>query len=314
MVATEPLKIIFAGTPDFSVPPLRALLESEHQVVAVYTQPDRPSGRGRKLAASPVKQLALAEDIPVRQPKNFRDEEELERLASLRADLMVVVAYGLILPQRVLDAPRLGCINIHASLLPRWRGAAPIQRAILAGDAETGVTIMQMEAGLDTGPMLLKHHCPIGSEETAGSLHDRLSKMGAEALLAALPGIADGSLQPQVQDDALACYADKLDKAEAQIDWKRSALELDRQVRAFNPWPVAQTIYQDKMLRIWESMPLDDGAEASPGKVIATGREGIDVATGDGVLRILSLQLPGKKAQPASAFLNAHDMKGVVLG
>jgi len=227
---------------------------------------------------------------------------------------MVVVAYGLILPRRVLDAPRLGCINIHASLLPRWRGAAPIQRAIAAGDPETGITIMQMEEGLDTGPMWMKWRCPIATDETGGSLHDRMSLMGAEALMQALPGIMDGSVTPEIQDDTQSCYASKLEKTEARIDWIRQAGELDRQVRAFNPWPVAQADYAGKVLRIWESLVLPGGEGARPGTVVGTGKEGIEVATGDGLLCITRLQLPGKKAVSAADFLNAHNLDGVVFG
>jgi methionyl-tRNA formyltransferase len=311
---TEPLKIIFAGTPDFSVPPLESLIASGYRVVAVYTQPDRPAGRGRKLTASPVKQLAQAQGIPVYQPKNFKQEEALQELEQQGADLMVVVAYGLILPRRVLDAPRLGCINIHASLLPRWRGAAPIQRAILAGDQESGITIMEMEEGLDTGPMLLKKSCPISAQDTGGSLHDRLSTLGAEALMEALPGIADGSLAGEVQDHGLANYAEKLNKSEAVVEWKLSAKEIERQVRAFNPWPIAQADFEGKVLRIWEAQSLSTTSDSSPGSVVATGREGVDVATGDGVLRIRTLQMPGKRAMSAADFLNAHSLDGVVFG
>lgn len=307
------LKIVFAGTPDFSVPSLRALLATEHEVVAVYTQPDRPAGRGRKLTASPVKQLALEHNIQVRQPKSLKGEEELAELEALQADLMVVVAYGLLLPKRVLEAPRLGCVNVHASLLPRWRGAAPIQRAILEGDRETGITIMQMDVGLDTGPMLLPRACPISDQDTGGSLHDRLAELGAEALMATMPSIADESLEPQIQDDSLATYAGKLEKQEARMDWAQSAELLDRQVRAFNPWPVAQTSLNGEVLRIWEAEPLA-GEGGEPGRILSAGKAGIDVATGAGLLRIKTLQLPGKRAMSAADFLNAHAVEGLSLG
>lgn len=311
---SKPLDIVFAGTPEFALPPLKVLLQSQHRVVAIYTQPDRPAGRGRKLVPSPVKQLAQEHGITVRQPKNFKQAADQAALDELAADLMVVVAYGLILPAAVLQAPRLGCVNIHASLLPRWRGAAPIQRALQAGDAETGISIMQMEQGLDTGPVLLMKHCPIADGDTGGSLHDRLSLLGGEALAEALPGIAAGSLKPQPQDDAYACYANKLDKQEAVIDWQQAAALLERQVRAFNPWPVAETGLDGARLRIWEAVALQEQSVVAPGTVVSAGRQGIDVATGDGVLRVVKLQLPGKKALPAADFLNAHQLDGVVLG
>jgi len=307
------LRIIFAGTPDFSVPPLKALLESVHEVVAVYTQPDRPAGRGRKLAASPVKLLAQEQGIPVYQPVNFKADEDTGRLADLHAEIMVVVAYGLLLPEAILNAPIKGCINIHASILPRWRGAAPIQRAVLAGDDETGVSIMQMEKGLDTGPVYLIKRLLLADDETAGSLHDRLSVLGAEALMEALPGIADGSLPAVVQDHESSCYARKLDKQEAAIDWRKSAQEIERQLRAFNPWPVAHTLYENAGLRIWEGHAID-GTSATPGTVMSAGREGIDVATGSGLLRISRLQMPGKRAMCAADFINAQQIQGTILG
>ncbi|MET0063459.1 MAG: methionyl-tRNA formyltransferase [Candidatus Thiodiazotropha endolucinida] len=311
---SEPLKIVFAGTPAFAATALEALLTTHHQVVAVYTQPDRPAGRGRKVQLSPVKEMALAKGIEVRQPQTLKDENAQHELAGLNADLMVVVAYGLLLPQAVLDIPRLGCINIHASLLPRWRGAAPIQRALLAGDKESGVTIMQMEAGLDTGPMLYTLRTPIRDDDTGGTLHDRLALLGAQALVTCLPELADGRLQAEIQDERLANYAGKLEKQEGLIDWSRPAAEIDRKVRAFNPWPVAQCRYDDKVMRIWQAQPLNEGCAAKPGEVLRSGKPGIDVATGDGVLRITQLQMPGKRAMSAADFLNAHSMDGVVLG
>jgi methionyl-tRNA formyltransferase len=315
---SQTLRVIFAGTPDFSVPPLQALIDSEHQVIAVYTQPDRPAGRGRKLTPSPVKQLALEHDIPVYQPASLKDEQTRQQLADLGADLMVVVAYGLLLPEAVLRAPRLGCINIHASLLPRWRGAAPIQRAILAGDAETGITIMQMDVGLDTGDMLHRKTCAISDQDTGSSLHDRLSLMGAEALMEVLPSIIDGSLQPQPQDDDQATYAAKLNKAESQLDWTQPAQQLARQVRGFNAWPVAQTTLADgaksQVLRVWHAAAENEQADAAPGTVIRCDRQGIFVATGEGVLRLDRIQLPGKRPMDVAEFVNAHDLGGRVLG
>jgi methionyl-tRNA formyltransferase len=311
----SPLKIVFAGTPDFSVPCLKALLDAGHRLVGVYTQPDRPAGRGRKLTPSPVKQAALDARIPVFQPRTLRERDAVSELNALEADLMVVVAYGLLLPQDVLVTPRLGCVNVHASVLPRWRGAAPIQRAILAGDGESGVTIMRMEAGLDTGPMYLIRRLTLAPRETAGSLHDKLSALGAEALCEALPGIADGSLVPEPQDDSLANYAKKLSKDEALVDWSRSSAEIDRLIRAFDPWPVALTALGDGTLRLWTGEAVRDGAQGQPpGTVIAASKAGIDVATGDGVFRVTRLQPPGKRPMSAAEFLNSRNLDGEVLG
>lgn len=309
------LRILYAGTPEFAVPPLRALLTSSHQVVGVYTQPDRPAGRGRKLTASPVKQLALEAAIPVFQPPTFRTPESVAELAALHADLLIVAAYGLILPQAVLDAPRLGAINIHASLLPRWRGAAPIQRAILAGDRESGITIMQMEAGLDSGPMVRKMPSPIHPHDSAASLHDRLAALGAKALLAVLPEIAERGVSGEPQQQEQVTYASKLEKSEAAIDWRQTAEQIDRQVRAFNPWPVAQCRLGEKVLRIWQSQPLttETNPGTNPGAVLCYGRDGIEVATGAGRLRILQLQPPGKRCMSAADFLNAHSLEGVTF-
>jgi methionyl-tRNA formyltransferase len=308
-------RVLFAGTPEFSVPSLKALVAAGHEVVAVYTQPDRPAGRGRQLTASPVKLAAGNLGLPVMQPETLRTPEAQAALRAWGADLMVVVAYGLLLPPKVLAAPRLGCINVHASLLPRWRGAAPIQRAILAGDTHTGVTIMHMEKGLDTGPMYLTRVTPMAPGETGGSLHDRLCDLGAEALMAALPGILAGTLAAVAQDDAEAVYAHKLSKDEAVIDWSSPATAIDRQVRAFNPWPVAETRLGQATLRVWAAEPITGPTgPATPGAVVATSKAGIDVATGDGLLRITRLQLPGKRPMTAAELLNARSLAGLFLG
>lgn len=309
------LRIVYAGTPEFAVPALQALLASGHEVVAVYCQPDRPAGRGRKLQFGPVKQVAVAAGIPVEQPVSLKSAEEQDKLRAYAADVMVVAAYGLILPQAVLDIPRYGCLNIHGSLLPRWRGAAPIQRAIQMGDATTGVTIMQMAAGLDTGDMLYKLVCPITPQDGGQSIHDRLAADGATALLHTLDLLEADQLQPQSQDDSLANYAHKLNKAEAAIDWHKPAVEIDRMIRAFDAYPVAYTLYQGQPLRLFASC-LAGGAEQGllpPGTVIAESKQGIDIATGDGVVRILSLQLPGGKRLSAAEFLNGRSLLGVQL-
>jgi len=309
------LRIIYAGTPDFSVPALQALLDSEHEVCAVYTQPDRRAGRGRLPKTSAVKDVALAAGIEVCQPLNFKQPEDVEKLQSFQADLMVVAAYGLILPKVILDAPRLGCLNLHASLLPRWRGAAPIQRAILAGDAESGITLMQMDIGLDTGDMLAKSVCAIEPQESGASLHDTLSAMGATLLISALENRSDLGWQGEAQNEKEVIYASKLDKTEAIMDWRRSALELDRQVRAFNPWPVAQTLFNGKVMRIWQAEVLaGETSEQPSGTVLSADKQGIRVACGEGVLQLQRVQLPGKKALPVADFLNAHTLDGCRLG
>ena len=298
------LRIIFAGTPEFAAAHLQALLQAGLNIVAVYSQPDRPAGRGHRLTPSAVKQLALQHDLPVYQPQTLRAPEAQTELAALQADLMVVVAYGLILPQAVLDMPRLGCINSHASLLPRWRGAAPIQRAIEAGDSETGVTVMQMEAGLDTGPMLLKSHTPIQDSDTGGSLHDRLAELGPPAVLQAIEGLAAGSLQGEIQDDSLATYAHKLGKADARIDWARPASELALMIRAFNPWPLAHALWQNQPLKVW-SADVEDGS-GQPGEILDCSKQGLLVACGDRALRLTRLQLPGGKALAFADLYNAR--------
>ncbi len=301
-----PLRIVFAGTPEFAATALAALIDARFEVVAVYTQPDRPAGRGRKLQPSPVKKMAEEHAIPVFQPETLKSSGAVAQLRALKPDVMVVAAYGLLLPPEVLELPPYGCLNIHASLLPRWRGAAPIQRAILAGDRETGITIMQMDEGLDTGAMLLKKSCPIHPDDTAASLHDRLARLGAEAIVEALQQLPQGRLIAEQQDDKQACYARKLSKQEAVIDWHLPAVTLDRLVRAFNPWPVAQTSLEGKTLRIWAARPLAENPGAAPGTIIETGPEGIDVACGEGVLRLTKLQPAGGKPMDVAAFLNGH--------
>lgn len=299
---SQSLRIIFAGTPEFAAKHLQALLASQHEVIAVYTQPDRPSGRGQKLLPSPVKALALEQAIPVYQPVSLKTVEDQQQLASLNADLMVVVAYGLLLPQAVLDAPRLGCINSHASLLPRWRGAAPIQRSIEAGDTETGVTVMQMEAGLDTGPMLLKVTTPISLQDTAGTVHDRLASLGAQAVIDAADQLAEGTLVGQTQDDNLTCYANKLMKAEALIDWSLPATTLDRKIRGLNPWLICHTSIDQQPLKI-HSAELSTKTGLA-GEIISIEKDAIIVACGAQALRITRVQLPNAKAMPVSDVLN----------
>ena len=302
----QPLRIIFAGTPDFAATALSALIESKHQIIAIYTQPDRPAGRGRKLHASPVKEVALNNNIPVLQPDNLKNTVAQDELRSFQADVMIVAAYGLILPQAVLDAPRFGCLNIHASLLPRWRGAAPIQRAIAAGDKESGITIMQMNAGLDTGDILQLSSCPIKETDTGGSLHDRLAEIGAISILEVLEKINSNKLKPAPQDDSLATYAHKLNKEEALINWQHSASEIERMVRAFNPWPVAFTYLNGKTLRIWQAQAIDSNTNEKSGTVISCDKNGIDISCGEGVLRLLKLQPSGSKAMDVTSFMNGH--------
>ncbi len=300
------LRIIFAGTPDFAAQHLQALLDAQLNIVAVYTQPDRPAGRGNKLCASPVKGLAEQHNLPILQPNSLRQPESQQELADLQADLMIVVAYGLILPRVVLDTPRLGCINVHGSLLPRWRGAAPIQRAVWAGDAETGVTIMQMDEGLDTGPMLHKVACTIEPDDTSASMYAKLARLGPEALLATLRAIAEGQATATPQDDSSASYAQKLSKEEARIVWQLPAKQLELCIRAFNPWPISFFEVEQQNIKVWQACVLPSPPALPPGTIVQAGREGIDVATGDGILRLLTLQPPGKKPMQAHELLNSR--------
>ena len=309
------LRIAFAGTPQFALPALRALLKSAHRVVGVLTQPDRPAGRGLELRPSPVKLLALEAQLPLDQPSTLKTEESRARLTAWAADVLVVVAYGLILPPAVLAIPRLGCVNIHGSLLPRWRGAAPIQRAILAGDAETGVTIMQLDAGLDTGPILLERRRPMGSHDTAGDLHDSLSELGAAALVEALDGLAAGTLAARAQPAEGISHAPKIDKSEARLDWAKSAVQLDRQIRAFNPWPIAETRFAGESLRILRACIAEPmGTHDAPGTLLGIADDGLRVACGEGVLAVRELQRAGKRPVSARDFANAVRLAGLRFG
>ncbi|MEW5769168.1 MAG: methionyl-tRNA formyltransferase [Pseudomonadota bacterium] len=295
------MRVIFAGTPEFAAAALRALIAAGHDIPLVLTQPDRPAGRGMKLRMSAVKEVALEHGLAVAQPENLKTEEARRPIAEARADVMVVAAYGLILPQAVLDMPRLGCINIHASLLPRWRGAAPIHRAIEAGDPETGITLMQMDKGLDTGAMLTRATLPILASDTTGSLHDRLAALGAAEIVALLPRLAAGEIATTPQDDSLATYAAKIGKEEAALDWSRPAAELDRRIRAFDPFPGASAHWQGQPLKIWRARPV--AGEGAPGTVLEVGREHFTVACGEGALEVVEVQKAGGKRQPAAAFL-----------
>lgn len=332
----ENLRVVFAGTPEFAVPTLQSLIDSTHNVVGVYSQPDRPAGRGRKLTASAVKQCALSAGLPVFQPLNFTQQDAVDELAELQADVMVVVAYGLLLPESVLALPALGCVNVHASLLPRWRGAAPLQRSILAGDRTTGVTIMLMDKGLDTGPMLAKTEVPMTAETSTAILHDQLAELGGNLLLEALAELCNGELEPVPQPDSVKagsaaktfssadiCYAAKLSKSEAVIDWSASAAEIHRKVLAFNPWPVAQTTLEGHVLRIWKSRLPNEAAENAStssgsdevaGTIFSVDKQGIWVACGDGVLLLESVQPPGKKSMSARDFAQARELVNLQLG
>ncbi len=302
----DALNIVFAGTPDFAAGHLQALIDSRHNVVGVYSQPDRPAGRGKKLQPSPVKKLALEHDIAVFQPLNFKQEGSIEELKALNADIMIVVAYGLLLPLAVLEAPKMGCLNVHASILPRWRGAAPIQRAIQMGDTETGITIMQMDIGLDTGDMLSKTLLDIKADETGGSLHDRLLEKGPTALLQTLTLLQAGEAIAEKQDDSLANYAHKLKKEEALINWSLPAKEIDLNVRAFNPFPCAYTLLGDQRIKVWQAIALEEATTLLPGTIARVSIEGVDIATGAGLVRLLNVQLAGKKAMAIADVVNGQ--------
>ncbi|MEM5514761.1 methionyl-tRNA formyltransferase [Pseudoalteromonas sp. AS84] len=312
---TQPLRIIFAGTPDFAARHLQALIQSEHQIVGVYSQPDRPAGRGKKLKASEVKELALEHNLPVFQPQSLKNDEALAELTSLNADIMIVVAYGLILPKAILEAPRLGCLNVHGSILPRWRGAAPIQRAIWAGDEQTGVTIMQMDEGLDTGDMLHISRCPISTTETSASLYTKLAELGPNALIETINKLANGEITSEPQNDELANYAKKLSKEEANIDWSMSALQIERNIRSFNPWPVCFTQMGGQTVKIYQAQVVQQLGD--PGQILSSDKNGVVVACGEHALCITQLQPQGKKPMAINDFLNGRSdwvTPGTILG
>ena len=303
------MRIIFAGTPEFAVPSFNRLIEKRFQVAAVYTQSDRPAGRGRGVRVGPVKLAAQRASVPIYQPASLKSEEEARQMESLRPDIVVVVAYGLILPDRILDLPPLGCLNVHASLLPRWRGAAPIARALEAGDHFTGVSLMKMDAGLDTGPVYATRKAPIEPEDDAGTIHDKLAVMGAELLTDSLPQIASNEMVAQPQSEQGVNYAAKLSKAEAEIDWSRPAQVVANKVRAFCPWPVASARYGEHRIRVLQARALDGAVHSlTPGSVVAAGKDGIDVACGQGTIRLLRLQREGGKPLRADQFLNGFEL------
>lgn len=312
---TQPLRIIFAGTPDFAARHLQALIQSEHQIVGVYSQPDRPAGRGKKLKASEVKALALEHNLPVFQPESLKSDDALAELKSLNADIMIVVAYGLILPKAILEAPRLGCLNVHGSILPRWRGAAPIQRAIWAGDEQTGVTIMQMDEGLDTGDMLHISRCAINADETSASLYTKLAELGPDALIETVNKLAKGELVAEPQNDELANYAKKLSKDEANIDWSMDATQIERNIRSFNPWPVCFTQMGEQTVKIYQAQVVEQTGSA--GQVLSSDKAGVVVACGKHAICITQLQPQGKKPMAINDFLNGRSdwvTPGTVLG
>lgn len=304
--SVKPLNIIFAGTPHFAAHHLQALIDSPHNIVAVYTQPDRPSGRGKKLTPSPVKTLALEHGFAVEQPLSLKDTQAQETLAAYQADVMVVVAYGLLLPQDVLDTPKYGCLNVHGSLLPRWRGAAPIQRAVEAGDSETGITIMQMDKGLDTGDMLLKVLCPIEKTETSASLHDKLMSLGCPALLEVLSQLSTGQLVSEKQNNDLACYAEKITKQEAEINWSESADDIIKKIQAFNPFPIAYSLLNTHRIKIYSAKKINNDNNVLPGSIIVSNDDGLVIACGEDAIVVDKLQIPNKKAMTIKELLNGY--------